>query len=1856
MCACPLVLNADNVVATQKGEIVTTPRSSSTPTPLLFAYVNAYNDDTEITISNTSLDNLGTATGYGTCVLNFSGLTPGGPSGSTPTSTSATTAPIAAGQQLVFDISQGGGGIPAAPGFQGYIYADCNFPLARGLARLSYVGSQDAQVIAVPRSASNPQYLLFPYVAPYFDIYISLANTSPIDSGGQAGSCSLYAQGVSIASDSTTTPVATTLPGCDFVSNPDPGVNCFPVVSPGLSGSITAGEVFPNFLGYVTAACRFTGATGTALVTNPNSGFNFSETPELLAVPRPSKVEPLLFSSITNQNGFDTEISIANTGADSLGTAGSSGSCTLNFYGLNAPPPVSTGTIAAGSSYTAGASVVAPGFQGYAIASCSFPYARGTAYRISGGFPDGHSETAELVTTPRSPIPTSLLFSAVSNWPGFDTNFTISNTSEDALGTTPASGTCTISYFGSVFGGGSPPAPETSGTIQPGSQFSFSLSSGNAAEGIAGAPGLRGYVIASCSFPLARGFADVTATPGLSVTMLHTGSFRAGQTNAAYTVTVLNLGVLPTSGAVTVTDTAPAGLTLLSMAGAGWTCATLPTCTRSDVLAAGSSYPPITVTVDVNASATSPQVNSVSVSGGGSVTASATDSTTILPIEAVLSITKTHTGNFSQGQSNATYTVTVDNFAGTAPSSGTVTVTDTIPTGLTLVSMAGDGWTCTTLPTCTRSDVLAAGSSYPAITVTVSVASNSPLYVTNQVTVSGGGSAPASGSDTNLVLPPSGQYLISTYAGGTPTPTAAAAIGYPLSEPAGVAVDQFGDTYVSSGACVFKVDPNGILTRVAGNCTGGYTGDGGLAVNAQLSYPKGVAADSAGNLYIADSGNCVIRKVAANGIITTVAGTGICGYSGDNGPATSAQLSVGGGVAVDSAGNLYIVDYGDCVIRKVSPSGIITTVAGTGTAGYSGDNGPATSAQLSAPLGVAVDSAGDLYIADNQNDVIREVTANGIMTTVAGIAHSQGYTGDNGPATSAQLNQPGGVAVDSAGNLYIADGVSYVIRKVAPNGIITTVAGTGYSGYSGDNGPATSAQLSFPEDVAVDSAGNLYIADTSNNRIRDVNLAGIISTLVGSGLSPSAGDGGPPTLAQFSVYSGVGVDGVGNLYIADWLASYVRKVAPAGVISTVAGNGTYGFSGDGGPATSAAINAPTVTADSAGNIYIFGGAYIRKIDTNGIITTVAGTGVGGYSGDNGPATSAQIPLFYTPLWLAVDSAGNLYFSDDVYNVVRKITPGGIITTVAGKRSEPYTQGGYSGDGGPATSAQLGYPTGLAVDAAGSLYIAEAFNYRVRRVAPNGIISTYAGNGVSGNTGDGGAATSAQLEPGPLTVDPAGNLYIGSGTVVRVVSPGGIINTIAGTGTAGYSGDGGPALKAQLNPYGLAADGFGNIYLADGSSNLVRLLQLSGTAPLLTVAETHTGNFTYGETGANYSVTVSNAALAAPTAGTVTATDPSSLTLVSMAGTGWDCSSNTCTRSDSLAPGASYAPITVTVNVPANAFPQVTSSASVSGGGAIGAASAIDLTNIGAAAAVLEIVSTHAGNFTQGQANATYTLTVGNQAAAAATNGMVTVTETLPSGLSLVSMAGTGWDCTTLPKCTRSDALTGGAGYPPITVTVSVLATAPSPQVNSVSVSGGGSATATTTDSTTIIGVPSLSITKTHAGDFVPGQSNATYTVMISNAASTASTSGTVTVTETIPTGLTLVSMAGAGWTCATLPTCTRSDVLAAGSSYPPITVTVDVAANAASQLTNQVSVSGGGSVSASANDVTSISAIGSCDIGQNGIINVSGLQIIINEALGIAPAVNDPNGDGAVNVADVQIAINAALGLGCTTSSESKRP
>ena len=658
----------------------------------------------------------------------------------------------------------------------------------------------------------------------------------------------------------------------------------------------------------------------------------------------------------------------------------------------------------------------------------------------------------------------------------------------------------------------------------------------------------------------------------------------------------------------------------------------------------------------------------------------------------------------------------------------------------------------------------------------------------------------------------------------------------------------------ASLACLFA----SASTPTVNTFVGGLLGDGAPAANASLARPNAVAHDAKGNLYIADSDHCRIRVVSSTGTISTYAGTGICGYSGDGGPATKAEITNDFGLALDRHGNLLITD--GARIRRITPAGIISTIVGNGTAGYSGDGGPALQAEINFPESVFVDLAGNIYIADTGNNVIRKVDTKNIIHTVAGDGTS-GFSGDGGLATSANLNFPWTVIADNQGNFYFSDVNNERVRVVNSGGIINTFAGDGGFGNTGSGGPATSAAFGQPYSLllqggnlyigtsgfiwavnlktdiititagngqngyngdgntalstafsasltglASDGSGGMFVGDSSNNRIRQIAATQIVSTAAGG----NVGDNGPSARAAVNFnteFVHMAFDSAGNLYIPDVYNNRVRKVTPQGVISTIAGTGVVGYTGDGGPATSATLfNPQAVAVDSLGNVFIAdtGNLVIRKIDPSGTISTFVTLFL-----QNSSAESARA------VGLAVDSAGNLYAADGVF-AVWKITPSGATSVVAGVLFDI----GYNGDGVPATQAWLNFPSGLALDKAGNLFIADWLNNRIRKVNPAGTISTVAGDGTEGFGGDGGLATSAMLNlPTDVAVDNKGNFYIADwiNFRLRVVNHAGIIQTFAGSGGFGFNGNGLPANQANVFPAGVIASTTGAVYEADTSS-------------------------------------------------------------------------------------------------------------------------------------------------------------------------------------------------------------------------------------------------------------------------------------------------------------------------------------------------------------------------------------------------------------------------------------------------------
>jgi sugar lactone lactonase YvrE len=674
------------------------------------------------------------------------------------------------------------------------------------------------------------------------------------------------------------------------------------------------------------------------------------------------------------------------------------------------------------------------------------------------------------------------------------------------------------------------------------------------------------------------------------------------------------------------------------------------------------------------------------------------------------------------------------------------------------------------------------------------------------------------------------QYTIQTVAGAGKLPVPGegiSATAVRLVQPAAISSDGAGTAFIVDNyfQAVLRVDRDGSVLRYVGTGEDGFSGDDGPAWEARLRNPAGVLATPSGELYIADASNGRVRKVDAAGIITTFAGGGPLARSGDGGPALSAGIGNPNTLAMDAQGNLYFSDTFNHIVRKVSAAdGTISTVAGSAVLGFAGDNGPATEARLQRPTGIAVDRAGNLYIADTQNNRIRRVAAaTGIITTIAGSSQA-GFNGDNGPAVNAILNAPTSVAVAADGTIYLADTSNGRVRQIR-NGTITTVAGGG-GNTSVEPVAATRASLGAVNALTLDGLGNLLIAESGFKRLRTMSLEdGMLRLFAGAAWVDSPGDGAEATSAILVSPVGVAVGGDGTVFIADQIDHRVRAVDPNGVISTYAGNGNLTNSGDGEAAISVPVGQPSGLAiDSLGYLYVSTPSRIRRVaplSDGGGITTYAGGATTGFGGDEGPAVSAR--LFF-PQGLAFDAEDNLYIADTTNHRIRKVIRStGVIVTVAGTGTA-----GFSGDDGPAIRATLSSPRGVAVDRDGNVYIADSSNNRIRKVDTSGIITTIVGTGVVGFSPDGTAAAETRINtPIGILFDLSGNLVFshgGSGRIQRIRVDTGTVENIAGRAAIGFSGDGGAASDALLNfPNQLAITPDGKIFVADRLNYRVRVL-------------------------------------------------------------------------------------------------------------------------------------------------------------------------------------------------------------------------------------------------------------------------------------------------------------------------------------------------------------------------------------------------------------------------------------------------
>lgn len=606
-----------------------------------------------------------------------------------------------------------------------------------------------------------------------------------------------------------------------------------------------------------------------------------------------------------------------------------------------------------------------------------------------------------------------------------------------------------------------------------------------------------------------------------------------------------------------------------------------------------------------------------------------------------------------------------------------------------------------------------------------------------------------------------------------------------------------------------------------GSKPGNLNGAGGNPLVPIFNFPFGIAINKDGNLVVSDSGNAVIRVVTPAGVVTNLAGT--VGKSGTNNGSTTdpdVTFNLPHGPAVDASGNVYVADYNGSTIRKITSTGTVTTLAGT--AGSPGNiDGTGAAARFNLPSDLAVDSAGNVYVADSGNHLIRKITPAGVVTTVAGTIGTPGNA--NGKGTAARFNNPRGLACDATGNLYVADTGNNTIRKIAPDGEVTSLAGASGT-FGSDDGAGASARFSFPNAIAVDTAGNLYVADELNSTIRKITPAGVVTTLAGLAGSTGRVDGSG-SAARFDRPTGLTVDSGGNVYVADYRNHLIRKVSPAGVVTTLAGaGGLAGFqNGTGFVLAPVQFRNPTGTAvDSAGNIYVSdtGNNSIRRITPDGTTSLFAGNGLLPGSLD-GVGSAAY---FTSPSGIAVDGAGNVFVADSANHAIRRISPAGEVTTYAGVIGIPGYADGANG------SAKFDYPSGVAVDGAGNLYVADYSNHVIRMVSVSGTVSTLAG--VAGQSGgsDGVGGSARFRNPRDIAIDAGGNLYVAdSGNhTIRKISPGGLVVTLAGNAGSSGAADGTGSSARFNGPAGLTVDASGNIFVADTGGSTIRKVTPAGS--------------------------------------------------------------------------------------------------------------------------------------------------------------------------------------------------------------------------------------------------------------------------------------------------------------------------------------------------------------------------------------------------------------------------------------------
>lgn len=697
-------------------------------------------------------------------------------------------------------------------------------------------------------------------------------------------------------------------------------------------------------------------------------------------------------------------------------------------------------------------------------------------------------------------------------------------------------------------------------------------------------------------------------------------------------------------------------------------------------------------------------------------------------------------------------------------------------------------------------------------------ATNSTLIITNVQTLQGGSYSVAvrDGLETavssNAVLTVVFPYTFTTWAGtarlGSADGTGSAAR---FVTPTGIAADNAGNLYIADTGnnTIRKITPAGAVTTLAGRAGSRGTANG-PGSSARFDLPTGVAVDQAGVVYVADTFNHAIRKITPDGVVSTLAGSPIDFPGSADGKGSAARFNAPNRLALDNAGNLYVADTVNFTIRKVTPDGVVSTFAGK--AGFQGSiDGSAGAARFSYPRGVAVDASGNVYVADSGNSVIRKIAPSGTVTTLAGTA---GQTGSaDGTRRRASFIDPVGIAVDAGGNLLVADDQGQTIRKVTADGVVTTLAGSpGISGST--DGPGAEARFTLPTGVAADTSGNIYITDVGNNSVRKIDAAGFTSTLSGK---PSLGStDGLGVAASFAGLEGLAVDAAGNVYVADNGNHVIRKITADGVVSTLAGRAGMPGTADGAGAEARFNHPESLGVDGVGNVFVpdFFNHTIRKITPSGMVTTFAGQ-AGSHGSADGPGNAAR---FFHPAGVAVDSLGNIFVADQYNYTIRKITPTGAVSTFAG------AAGILGSADGPGNVARFNGPESVAVDTSGFVYVADAGNCTIRKITPDGWVSTLAGVAGFFGSADGPGGEALFGSPIGLTVDRAGLVYVAdaANNTIRLITPDGVVTTLAGSARVLPGSADGIGSAARFSaPSGVAVDSAGVLYVSDSGNNTIR---------------------------------------------------------------------------------------------------------------------------------------------------------------------------------------------------------------------------------------------------------------------------------------------------------------------------------------------------------------------------------------------------------------------------------------------------